>query len=167
MPRLRPRVIALVIVFPLLLIAFVGWLRVDDPLVQLQDWGFANRFGNKVPVWQVADRVISACLVIVALALVLGAVVVALRRARRERSWAAAGNVVAAAIVLISPAAVFFGRQASPDSQAPYLLALALGLRSQSSQTPPRELSPIAARPDSWSSQPPDSASCHWPHSQH
>jgi hypothetical protein len=127
MPRLRPRLLALVVALPLLLLAFVGWFIADDPLVELRDWGVG--VGNTTPAWQVADVVINACLPIVALALILAAVVVAVRRARRQRSWAAAGNVIAAAVVVVSAAAAFFGHASHPDSSAaPYFLALVLGL---------------------------------------
>jgi hypothetical protein len=122
---LRPRLIALVIALPLLLIAFCGWFIADDPLVQLQDWGF----GNSVSVWQVADVVIKACLLTAALAPIGAAVVVALRRARRQTAGAAAGNVIAAVIVVAGPAAAFFGHARHPDAPnpAPYLLALVFG----------------------------------------
>jgi len=122
---LHARLIALVITFPLLLIAFVGWFIADEPLVDLRNWGA----GNTMPMWEVADTILSACLPIVVLSLVLAALVVALRRARRQRTLAAAGNVVAAAIVVIGPAVAFSGHASHPDSPAaPYLLALVLGL---------------------------------------
>jgi hypothetical protein len=112
--------------FPLFLIAAAGWSTVDDPLVNLKDWGV----GNYTPLWLVADTVIHACIRIVVLAIILGAVVVALLRARRRRAWAAAGNMVAAAIVVTGPAVLFSGIASHPDSPLtrPQLDLLALAL---------------------------------------
>src|SRR5215470_2315578 len=56
--RLRSRLIALVIAFPLLMIAFVTWSIADDPTVEPQYFGA----GNTVPVWQLAGLTITACL---------------------------------------------------------------------------------------------------------
>jgi hypothetical protein len=136
MPRLRPRLIALVIAFPLVLLAFLGWLIADDPVTFLNT-GAADAghpaAGGSVPLWQLADYVVRACVPVVLLELILGALVVAVLRARRRRSWAGAGNVVAAAIVGIGPAPFFAGVVGNPDYPAPghtqlYLLALLLGV---------------------------------------
>jgi hypothetical protein len=122
---LRSRLIALVIVFPLLMIAFVAWSIADDPTVEPQYMGA----GNAVYVWQDAGLTIRACLPLLALAIVAGAVVVAARQARRQRPLAAAANRIAAAIVVIGAVAAFYRHESQPDSPAaPYLLALVIGL---------------------------------------
>jgi hypothetical protein len=125
MPRLRPRLMALVIACALFLIAYVAWTVADEPLVYLK----GGPQGRSEPLWVVAGGVLIACPLVVGLAIILAAPVVAVGRARRQRSWAAAGNVVAAAIVVIGPAAGIAGHLRSPDTHAPlYLLALALGV---------------------------------------
>jgi hypothetical protein len=125
MSHLRSRLIALVITFPLLMIAFVAWNVADDPTVEPQYWGA----GNTVPVWQLAGMTIRACLPLLALAIVVGAVVVAARQAHRQRPLAAAANRIAAAIVVIGAVAAFYRHASQPDSPAaPYLLALVIGL---------------------------------------
>ena len=128
MPRLRRRLIALVAALPLFLIASVGWSTVDDPLVNLKDCNV----GDSTPLWWGADLVIHTCLPIVVLAIIPAALVVARLRARRQRTWAAAGNGVAAAIV-VTGAAVFFSAIARRTHSAPPipqidLLALALSV---------------------------------------
>jgi hypothetical protein len=128
MPRLRPRLIALVTALPLFLIAAVGWSTVDDPLVNLKDCNV----GNYTPLWWDADLVIRACLPVVVLAIIPAALVVARIRARRRRTWAGAGNGGAAAIVVIG-AAVFFSALARRTHSAPPipqldLLALTLSV---------------------------------------
>jgi hypothetical protein len=128
MPRLRRRLIALVTALPLFLIASVGWSIVDDPVVNLKDCNV----GNYTPLWWGAGLVIRACLPIVVLAIIPGAMVVARLRARRQRTWAAAGNGVAAAIVAIGAAVFFSAIARRPDSAPPIpqldLLALGLSL---------------------------------------
>jgi hypothetical protein len=126
--RRLSRLIALVTALPLFLVASVGWSIVDDPVVNPKDCNVANY----TPLWWGAGLVIRACVPIVVLAIIPGALVVARLRARRLRTWAAAGNGVAAAIVVIG-AAVFFSAIASrPDSAPPIqrldLLALALSV---------------------------------------
>ena len=125
MSHLRSRLIALVITFPLLMIAFVAWSIADDPTVEPQYMGA----GNTVPVWQLAGLTITACLPLLALAIVVGAVVAAALQARRQRPLAAAGNRIAAAIVAICAVAALYRHESQPDSPAaPYLLALVIGL---------------------------------------
>ncbi len=125
MPRLRPRLVAVVMVFPLLMVAFVAWSIADDPTVEPRYLGF----GNTVPVWQLAGITLLACLPVLVLAIVVGAVVVAARHAHHQRPLAAAGNRVAAAIVVLGAAAAFYRHESQPDSPAaPYLLALVIGL---------------------------------------
>jgi hypothetical protein len=128
MPRLRPRLIAGVIALPLFLFSYVTWSVADDPVVNLKDWGV----GNYTPLWWGAGLVIRACLPIVVLAIIPAALVVARLRARRQRTWAAAGNGVAAAIVVIGAAVFFSAIAGRPDSAPPIpqidLVALALSV---------------------------------------
>jgi len=83
-------------------------------------------------VWWAADLVIRVCLPIVVLAIIPGALVVARLRARRQRTWAAAGNGDAAAIVVIGAAVFFSAIARRPDSAPPIpqvdLLALVLSV---------------------------------------
>jgi hypothetical protein len=129
MPRLRPPLIALVSAFPLILIAFVGWLIVDDPVTYLN----LATTGNNPPLWWDAGSfIVHTCLPIVVLALLLAALVVALLRARQKSSWAAAGNVVGAAIVVVCPAVFYSGIADDPGSSPAHseldLLALLVGV---------------------------------------
>jgi hypothetical protein len=126
MSHLRSRLIAVVITFPLLMIALVAWSIADDPTVEPQYWGAGN---NTVPVWQLAGLTIRACLPLLALAIVVGAVVVAAWQAHRQRPLAAAANRIAAATVVIGAVAAVYRHASQPDSPAaPYLLALVIGL---------------------------------------
>jgi hypothetical protein len=119
---------ALVTALPLFLIAAVAWSTVDDPVVNLKDCNV----GDSTPLWWGADLVIRACLPIVLLAIIPGALVVARLRARRQRTWAAAGNGVAAAIVAVGAAVFFSAIAGRPDSAPPIpqvdLLALVLSV---------------------------------------
>ena len=125
MPHLRSRLIAVVITFPLLMIAFVIWNIADDPTVEPQYMGA----GNTVPVWQLAGLTLLLCLPLLVLAIVVGAVVVAALQARRQRPLAAAANRIAAAIVVIAAVAALYRHASQPDSpDAPYELALVVGL---------------------------------------
>jgi hypothetical protein len=128
MRSLRLRLIALVVAVPLFLIAFVGWLLVDDRVMRLE----TPTAGGSMPWWQVAETAMNACLPVVVIGLILAALVVAVRRARRRRTWAAADNVAAAAIAVIGPATFFSAFAGGPDSRpahpAFYLLALLVGV---------------------------------------
>jgi hypothetical protein len=128
MRNLRLRLIALVTALPLFLIASVGWSIVDDPVVNLRDWGVRNY----TSLWWGAGLVIRACLPIVAVAIIVGALVVARLRARRQRTWVAAGNGIAAAIIVIGAAMFFSAVARRPDSAPPIpqidLLALVLSV---------------------------------------
>jgi hypothetical protein len=100
----------------------------NDPVVNLKDCNV----GDYTPLWWGADLVIHTCLPIVVLAIIPAALVVARIRARRQRTWAAAGNGVAAAIIVIG-AAVFFSAIARRTHSAPPipqidLLALTLSV---------------------------------------
>jgi hypothetical protein len=163
-PGLRRRQVALVISCPLFVIAYLGWSMADEPLVYLR----YRAAGTSEPLWVDADMVITACLPIVAVGLIAGALVVALLGARHQRTWAAAGNVVASAIVVIGPAAAVAGRvDSAPAHPELDLLALAfgvlVGIVVLAIAAAGRSL--IAAQPGSWSSHPRYSASCYRPHS--
>jgi hypothetical protein len=97
MPRLRPRLVALVTAFPLFLIAFAGWIVAADPLNRLTP----AIAGERMPLWSLSAVVINMCSTIVVPALILGALVVALLRARGSGPWTAAGHLVAAAVAVI------------------------------------------------------------------
>lgn len=128
MPRPRRRLVALATALPLFLIAAVGWSIADDPVVNLKDCNLAT----SMPLWWNAGLVIRACIPIVVLAIIPAALVVARLRARRQRTWAAAGNGVAAAIVVIGAAVFFSAIARRPDPAPPIpqvdLLALALSV---------------------------------------
>jgi hypothetical protein len=125
MLRWRRRLISLVVAFPLFLIAFVLWLIADEPLVSMDP----VVTGKSMPLWWGAGLVIRACLPAVVLGLILGALVVAVLRSRRRRTWASAGDLVAAAVVVIGPAFGITGLRDAPSAH-PGLdqLALVLGL---------------------------------------
>jgi hypothetical protein len=129
MPRLRPRLVALVTAFPLFLAATVGWGIADDPVASLPP----AIAGERMPLWPAAGVVIIMCSAIVVPTLILGGLVVALLRARGSGPWGAAGHLVAAGVAVIGLGAylvmVLGHRHSLPvHTLMPYIQALDLGV---------------------------------------
>jgi hypothetical protein len=129
MPRLRPRLLALVTAFPLFLLAFGGWFIADEPTDS--DMIIAAT-GGTMPVWRVAETVMGLCLEIMVVALIVCALVVAILRARGGRRWRAIGHWVAAALiasgatVLVATAAIH--SDTPPPHPELFLLVLVVGV---------------------------------------
>jgi hypothetical protein len=126
MPRLRPRLVALVAAFPLFLVAFAGWFTADEPVDSHAIVASAG-----LPAWRVAEEVMSVCVQAMAIALILGAAVVAIQRARSRKPMRAIGYGLAGLVILGGPA-VFLAAFASHPNTPPahpefYLLALVVG----------------------------------------
>jgi hypothetical protein len=129
MPRLRPRLVALVAAFPLFLIAFASWFSADEPV---DSHAISASIAGHLPLWRIAESVMSVCLQIMAAALILGATAVAAVRVRSPHRRRAIGYGAAALFAFGGPAVFLAGLATHPNTPPAhpelYLLALVLGL---------------------------------------
>jgi hypothetical protein len=129
MPRLRPRLIALVLAFPLFLVAYLTWFTSDEPLDS--DMVTTSLDGH-TPVWRMAEHVLGASLLIVLAVLVLTATTVAVLRSRGGSRLRRAGYGFAAVVAGGGPVVFLYGVLTHPHGAPPhperYLVALVAGL---------------------------------------
>jgi hypothetical protein len=127
MPRLRPRLVALVAVFPLFLVAFLGWFSADEPV---DSSAIVDSVG--LPLWRVAEKVMSVCLEVMAVGLILSAAVIAVRRVSGRRTPQAVRYGIAGLLVVGGPAVLLTALVTHPHTPPAhpelYLLAFAVGL---------------------------------------
>jgi hypothetical protein len=95
------------------LLAFGSWFVADEPMDSRLVVATTR---DSLPVWRVAEMLMGVCLIAMAVALILGALVVAILRARGRKVWAALGHGVSALLIGGSAAVLVSTMALHPDT---------------------------------------------------